>query len=112
MSTYIDDLENRILNLEYQQLKKLVAPLRKPQSAQARSAAAEVDGSVNVRRERGGTKHFWKTASGVTPLVGDRSKWPARAREMVDLTEKAYARRVGRHGYMVSAPCSEPVEYS
>ena len=110
MDENIARLEDRILELEHQRVKRLVArsATPKPRTTSPPPKTAPASKTTVVVEEVGG-RTIYRTAAG--PLPDDRSAWPTQIRRMVELAEKVdqQRRHVGGPGYLLSAPCTEPV---
>ena len=105
---YINELECRILNLEYERVKKLAAPIRrKLQSAPARSAPSSL-WELRTTNEHGQRRYSRRAGTGTwASLPENRSLWPADMRQAVESLE-AFDKKRSRNGHLISE-CNEPV---
>lgn len=105
MNEELLELEDRIRDLEFKQLKMSNGWTRTQITATSTAATSKrVPLEMRVSRRGGATKYELRSASGWTPLPADRKLWPVEARKMQDeFDEYDKRRRVG--GRLISAAC-------
>jgi hypothetical protein len=103
----LDELEERVLNLQYKELKKSLPGLRQfsitPKASAKTSPISPTGLTISSRRRGGSTSYSVRYASGATAtLPADRASWPADIRAMIEKIEEFDKKRnVG--GRMISA---------
>jgi hypothetical protein len=91
MSNKLTELEDRVFDLEFKELKKLVQNTRRfliTPKASAKPEISPVGLTISSKRRAGNTSYSVRYASGaVTNLPSDRKSWPADIRAMVEKIE-------------------------
>jgi hypothetical protein len=96
MNDELDGLEERVLLLEFKQLKRLAGWTRTQVTAKTTPASAK-SVEMRVSRRSGATKYELRSGSGWTVLPADRSTWPAGAKRMQDKIDEFNKQRTVGH---------------
>jgi hypothetical protein len=111
----IERLECKVLDLEYQRLEKMAAPIRarlkqpKPLVSAPAPKRTTPAGTFTICARRAGEKveYSVRSATGaVTVLPEDRSLWPEDVRRVHELCEKVDAQRRRLGGHLIGT-CGE-----
>jgi hypothetical protein len=102
MSDKIGVLEEKLLDLEFRQLKKKLGWDRTQITSTRSTPAGKVPLEMRVSRKDGSEKCEIRTATGWDPLPADRAMWPTWAREGHEAFEK-YEKAHSLNGRRISA---------
>ena len=98
-------LEDRLLALEFKQLKKLHGQTRT--LITQKKSGQKIGLEIRVSNKSGAKKFELRTATGWQVLSADRSNWPQEAREMQAIVDE-YDKRRTVNGRLLSV-CDDPV---
>ena len=103
--TTLEELESKIFDLEFAQLKKLAAKTMPKLRSKPTPKSAEVSGSLTLYSTRIGGKRVYRLGDKILP--NDRRVWPAEIREMADLADTVDKGRL--HGGRMISETGDPV---